>query len=121
MLGQVPIKIYIDETGYNMLSRGPAGFTEEFQWGRGSTVPWGRGGNATVIAAIYICVVEVFYHELHFGPVNGEIFNHSMASLEAMVGDFTVAFIMENASIQNSMPETYPTLQFKYLPPYSPF
>ena len=44
-----------------------------------------------------------------------------MASLEVMVGDFTVVFIMDNALIHNSMSETYPSLQFKYLSPYSPF
>ena len=78
------------------------------------------GGNAAVIAAISD-QVGVFYHELHFGPVNGEIFNHFMASLEAMVGDYPVVFIVDNAPIHNSMPKTYPTTQFKYLPPYSPF
>ena len=44
-----------------------------------------------------------------------------MASLETMVGEYPIVFTMDNAPVQSSMPETYPTLQFKYLPPYSPF
>ena len=78
------------------------------------------GGNPTFKAAISD-QVGVFYHELHFGPVNREIFNNFMTSLEAMIGDFPVVFVMDNDPIHSSIPETYPTMQFKYLPPYSPF
>ena len=88
--------------------------TTEGQQSRGTQ----RGGNACNLSDQ---VGVFFYHELHFGPVNGVIFNLFMASLEAMVGDYQFVFIMDNIPIQKSMPETYHTMQFKHLPPYSPF
>ena len=59
-----------------------------------------RGGNTTVIAAISD-QVGIFYHELHFGPVNGEIFNHFMAGLEAIFGDYPVVFIWITSRFRN--------------------
>ena len=62
---------------------------------------WDRGTDKEFSTMNYTLVV-----------VNGEIFHHFMASLEAMVGNYLVVFIMNNAPIHTSMPETYPTLQF---------
>ena len=67
-------KIYIDETGYNMWTRrtyGRAPMGQRVNRAVGTQ----RGGNTTVIAAISD-QVGIFYHELHFGPVNsGELRN----------------------------------------------
>ena len=61
------------------------------------------------------------YHELHFGPVNGQTFNHFLASLTSIIHGYPAVLIMDNAPIHNNMAETYPDVQFRYLPPYSPF
>ena len=111
-------RIYVDEAGYNFLSK--------WTYGRGPLgervnhlVAGQRGRNATFICAISDRL-GIIYHEILFQRITKNVFNNLMPSLDGILG-YEDAVIMDNAPIHLGIQETYPDMSIKYLPPYSPF
>lgn len=112
-------RVYIDETGFNLWTRRTYGRARRGE--RVNRIVGGqRGGNVTVIAAISD-QFGLFYHEIHVGSVTSNTFNDFIASFEAILGDERPVIIMDNAPIHRGITTIYPELDFRFLPPYSPF
>jgi len=112
-------RIYIDETGFNLYTKRTYGRGRQGE--RVNRVVGGaKGNNVTVIVAISN-QVGVLYYEIHDKSVTQATFMNFMTSLEVILEGEQVILIMDNASVHNGLAEGFPDLQFKYLPPYSPF
>lgn len=112
-------RVYVDETGFNLWTRRSYGRANRGQRVR-RFVAGSRGNNTTVISAISN-QAGMFYYEIHQQPVTSAIFNSFIASLEEILRGVRTMIIMDNAPIHNNIGVIYPDMQFKFLPPYSPF
>lgn len=112
-------RIYIDESGYNLYTKRTYGRARRGE--RVNRIVGGqRGGNITLIAAVSDRC-GLLYYEVHTASVTKETFLNFLTSLEAILGEEEAVLILDNAPVHRGMNELFPDLNFKFLPPHSPF
>lgn len=112
-------RVQVEETGYNLYTKrmyGRAARGEHVVW----TVGGQRGGNITVIIAIYD-VGGLIYHEIHVQSVTKEVFHDFLTSLEVILDEDDAVVIMDNASCHRDAAQSLTSHEMRYLPPHSPF